>query len=82
MKTSSPISKNKTQYLDSQKTSEKSTNNSYKTNINTILKQDNHTGTNTHHKFHGKNYGKKPTHTIGHKITTYSTYSYIINDIL
>ena len=46
MKTSSPISKNKTQCLDSQKTPEKSTNKSYKTNINTILKQDNHTGTN------------------------------------
>ena len=46
MKTSSPISKNKTQCLDSQKTPEKSTNKSYKTNINTILKQDNHNGTN------------------------------------
>ena len=37
----------------------------------------------SHWNQYGKNYGKKPsTHTIGPKITTYSTYSYIINDIL
>ena len=42
-----------------------------------MLKQVNHTGTNTHHKFHGMNYEKTPSaRTIGQKITTYSTQSW------
>ena len=50
----------------------------YETNTNTILKQDNHTGTNTHHVFHGTIYGKAPTNMTGQKTTTFSTYCYIL----